>query len=60
MPAFPDRRGLSLPQIEPYPLRGDEAREQSPPAAQAAGAWVICGHDDAQWRTLRTGAEYYD
>ena len=27
---------------------------------EAAGAWVICGHDDAQWRTLRTGAEYYD
>ena len=26
---------------------------------EAAGATVICGHDDAQWQTLRTGAEFY-
>ncbi|RXF73871.1 N-acyl homoserine lactonase family protein [Hansschlegelia zhihuaiae] len=24
-----------------------------------AGATVVCGHDDAQWRALRTGAAYY-
>lgn len=23
------------------------------------GATIICGHDDAQWRTLRTGAAHY-
>ncbi len=27
---------------------------------EAAGATVICGHDDAQWQGLRTGAAYYD
>lgn len=27
---------------------------------EAAGATVLCGHDDAQWRTLRKGAEAYD
>jgi N-acyl homoserine lactone hydrolase len=27
---------------------------------EAAGATVVCGHDDAQWRTLRKGAEAYD
>lgn len=25
-----------------------------------AGATIVCGHDDTQWRTLRTGAEGYD
>jgi glyoxylase-like metal-dependent hydrolase (beta-lactamase superfamily II) len=27
---------------------------------QARGATVLCGHDDAQWRTLRKGADAYD
>lgn len=27
---------------------------------EADGALVICGHDDAQWRTLRKGADAYD
>jgi len=27
---------------------------------QSDGAEVIFGHDDAQWRGLRTGADYYD
>lgn len=27
---------------------------------EAEGATVICGHDDAQWWSLRTGAEAYD
>ena len=27
---------------------------------EAAGATVICGHDDAQWQGLRTGAASYD
>ncbi len=26
---------------------------------EAAGATVLCGHDDAQWQTLRTGAHAY-
>nr|WP_273546148.1 MULTISPECIES: N-acyl homoserine lactonase family protein [unclassified Xanthobacter] len=26
---------------------------------EAAGATVLCGHDDAQWHTLRTGAHAY-
>ena len=26
---------------------------------EADGATVICGHDDAQWRTLRKGAAFY-
>jgi N-acyl homoserine lactone hydrolase len=27
---------------------------------EARGATVLCGHDDAQWTTLRKGAEAYD
>lgn len=27
---------------------------------QAQGATVLCGHDDAQWQTLRKGADAYD
>jgi glyoxylase-like metal-dependent hydrolase (beta-lactamase superfamily II) len=27
---------------------------------EAAGAMIICGHDAAQWATLRKGAEAYD
>jgi glyoxylase-like metal-dependent hydrolase (beta-lactamase superfamily II) len=27
---------------------------------QKAGATVLCGHDDAQWRTMAKGAEVYD
>jgi glyoxylase-like metal-dependent hydrolase (beta-lactamase superfamily II) len=27
---------------------------------EAGGATVICGHDDAQWRSLRKGSEAYD
>ncbi len=27
---------------------------------EAKGASVICGHDEAQWRTLRKGADAYD
>jgi len=27
---------------------------------EASGATVICGHDDAQWRSLRKGADAYD
>jgi N-acyl homoserine lactone hydrolase len=27
---------------------------------EASGATVICGHDAAQWATLRTGADFYD
>ena len=27
---------------------------------EAGGATVICGHDDAQWATLRKGADAYD
>jgi N-acyl homoserine lactone hydrolase len=27
---------------------------------EARGATVICGHDDAQWRTLRKGADAYE
>jgi glyoxylase-like metal-dependent hydrolase (beta-lactamase superfamily II) len=27
---------------------------------QAGGATVICGHDDAQWATLKKGADAYD
>lgn len=26
---------------------------------ERAGATVVCGHDEAQWRALRTGADYY-
>ena len=26
---------------------------------EAAGATVLCGHDDAQWATLRKGADAY-
>lgn len=28
--------------------------------AEAGGAMIICGHDDAQWRTLKKGADAYD
>lgn len=27
---------------------------------EAGGATIICGHDTAQWETLRKGAEFYD
>ena len=27
---------------------------------EVSGATVICGHDDAQWATLRKGADAYD
>ncbi len=27
---------------------------------EKAGATVICGHDDAQWQSLRKGAEAYE
>lgn len=27
---------------------------------QASGATVLCGHDDAQWQTLKKGAEAYE
>jgi glyoxylase-like metal-dependent hydrolase (beta-lactamase superfamily II) len=27
---------------------------------EARGATVLCGHDDAQWQTLRKGADFYD
>jgi N-acyl homoserine lactone hydrolase len=27
---------------------------------EATGATVICGHDEAQWRTLKTGVQFYD
>jgi N-acyl homoserine lactone hydrolase len=27
---------------------------------EARGAAILCGHDAAQWETLRKGAEYYD
>ncbi len=27
---------------------------------EARGATVICGHDDAQWQTLRKGADAYE
>ena len=27
---------------------------------EAAGATIICGHDDAQWQSLRKGATFYD
>jgi glyoxylase-like metal-dependent hydrolase (beta-lactamase superfamily II) len=27
---------------------------------EAGGATVICGHDDAQWQTLRKGADAYE
>ena len=27
---------------------------------EATGATVICGHDDAQWASLRKGADAYD
>jgi glyoxylase-like metal-dependent hydrolase (beta-lactamase superfamily II) len=27
---------------------------------EKAGATVICGHDDAQWQSLRKGAEFYE
>jgi N-acyl homoserine lactone hydrolase len=27
---------------------------------EANGARIICGHDAAQWPTLRTGADAYD
>jgi glyoxylase-like metal-dependent hydrolase (beta-lactamase superfamily II) len=27
---------------------------------EKAGSKVICGHDDAQWQSLRKGAETYD
>jgi N-acyl homoserine lactone hydrolase len=27
---------------------------------EASGATVICGHDDAQWASLRKGADAYD
>ena len=27
---------------------------------EASGAKILCGHDDAQWDTLRKGAEFYD
>lgn len=27
---------------------------------EASGAIVLCGHDDAQWTTLRKGANFYD
>jgi hypothetical protein len=27
---------------------------------EARGAAVLCGHDAAQWDTLRKGAEFYD
>jgi glyoxylase-like metal-dependent hydrolase (beta-lactamase superfamily II) len=27
---------------------------------EASGATVLCGHDDAQWKTLRKGAEAYE
>jgi len=26
----------------------------------AGGAKILCGHDAAQWETLRKGAEFYD
>jgi N-acyl homoserine lactone hydrolase len=29
-------------------------------AIEARGTIVLCGHDAAQWNTLRKGAEYYD
>ena len=27
---------------------------------EARGATVLCGHDDAQWASLRKGAEAYE
>jgi N-acyl homoserine lactone hydrolase len=27
---------------------------------EAAGATVLYGHDDAQWQTLKKGADFYD
>ena len=27
---------------------------------EAAGATILCGHDEAQWKTLRKGADAYD
>jgi N-acyl homoserine lactone hydrolase len=27
---------------------------------EAGGAKILCGHDDAQWVSLRKGAEAYD
>ena len=27
---------------------------------EAGGATIICGHDDAQWQTLRKGADAYE
>jgi glyoxylase-like metal-dependent hydrolase (beta-lactamase superfamily II) len=27
---------------------------------EAGGATVLCGHDDAQWATLRKGADAYE
>ena len=27
---------------------------------EARGATVLCGHDAAQWETLRKGADFYD
>ena len=27
---------------------------------EARGATVLCGHDEAQWRTLRKGADGYE
>ena len=29
-------------------------------AIEARGATVLCGHDAAQWDTLRKGADFYD
>ena len=27
---------------------------------EAGGATILCGHDAAQWETLRKGAAFYD
>ena len=45
------RHFLDLIDIPPQELRG---------MIEASGAMVICGHDAAQWATLRKGADAYE
>jgi N-acyl homoserine lactone hydrolase len=49
--------------VHPKNVQDHDALEQSFSEIrriEAGGATVICGHDDAQWQTLRKGADAYE
>ena len=71
-----DRSGIFLLASDTVPLRATFERDIIPrntwnvdahakslmeiKRLEGSGATILCGHDDAQWKTLRKGAEAYD